>query len=102
MNWVSSAPSAGAGAKVGTTGSSGAASVSQDDAKAIGASHDGLATFTVAKGGLMYETSVGHCADAVALGSDGLAGRRARRSTAATDWRHAEDPRGLGACEQPG
>ena len=54
MNLISSsAPRAGAGAKVGTTGSSGTASVGQDDAKAIGAFDDGLATFTVAKGGLM-------------------------------------------------
>jgi lipid-binding SYLF domain-containing protein len=50
---------AAAGAKVGTTGSSAAASVGQDDAKAIGAYHDGMATFTVAKGGLMYEASIG-------------------------------------------
>lgn len=50
---------AAAGAQVGTTGSSAAASVGQDDAKAIGAYHDGMATFTVAKGGLMYEASIG-------------------------------------------
>jgi hypothetical protein len=33
--------------------------VGQDDARAIGAYHDGMATFTVAKGGLMYQASIG-------------------------------------------
>jgi lipid-binding SYLF domain-containing protein len=50
---------AAAGAKVGTTGSSATASVGQDDAQAIGAYHDGMAVFTVVKGGLMYEASIG-------------------------------------------
>jgi hypothetical protein len=44
---------------VGTTGSSATASVGQDDVKAVGAYCNGMAVFTVAKGGLMYEASIG-------------------------------------------
>jgi hypothetical protein len=50
---------AGAGAKANTAGSSAGASASKNDAKTVGGYHKGMATFTVAKGGLMYEASVG-------------------------------------------
>jgi lipid-binding SYLF domain-containing protein len=50
---------AGAGAKASTTGTSAGASAGQHDAKTVGEFHKGMATFTVAKGGLMYEASVG-------------------------------------------
>jgi lipid-binding SYLF domain-containing protein len=50
---------AAAGAKANTTGSSASASAGQHDAKTAGGYHKGMATFTVAKGGLMYEASVG-------------------------------------------
>jgi lipid-binding SYLF domain-containing protein len=50
---------AAAGAKVNTTGSSAGASVSENAATAVGAYNKGMATFTVAKGGLMYEASIG-------------------------------------------
>jgi len=46
---------AGAGAAAGTSGSSAGASAGQNDAKTSGKYHKGMATFTVAKGGLMYE-----------------------------------------------
>lgn len=50
---------AAAGAKANTTGSSAVASGGRHDAKTVGAYHNGMATFTVAKGGLMYEASIG-------------------------------------------
>jgi Las17-binding protein actin regulator len=50
---------AGAGAKANTTGSSAGASVTKDAARVVGAYNKGMATFTVAKGGLMYEASIG-------------------------------------------
>jgi lipid-binding SYLF domain-containing protein len=50
---------AGVGAKANTAGSSAGASTSKNDAKTAGGYHKGMATFTVAKGGLMYEASVG-------------------------------------------
>lgn len=50
---------AAAGAKAGTTGSSAGASGGKKDATTKGGYHKGMATFTVAKGGLMYEASVG-------------------------------------------
>ena len=50
---------AAVGVTLGTTGSSATASVRQDDVKAVGAYHNGMAVFTVAKGGLMYEASIG-------------------------------------------
>ncbi len=50
---------AGAQASTSTTGSSVSASGGQNDAKTIGQYFKGMATFTVAKGGLMYEASVG-------------------------------------------
>jgi lipid-binding SYLF domain-containing protein len=50
---------AAAGAKASSTGASAGASVSKHDATATGAYHKGMATFTIIKGGLMYEASVG-------------------------------------------
>jgi lipid-binding SYLF domain-containing protein len=50
---------AGASAKGTTAGSSVGASGEQHHAKTIGKFNNGMATFTVAKGGLMYEASVG-------------------------------------------
>jgi lipid-binding SYLF domain-containing protein len=50
---------AGASAATTTTGSAAGASVSQNDAKNVARSHKGMTTFTVAKGGLMYEASIG-------------------------------------------
>jgi lipid-binding SYLF domain-containing protein len=50
---------AAAGAKANTTGSSAGVSGGRHDAKTVGDYHNGMATFTVAKGGLMYEASIG-------------------------------------------
>jgi hypothetical protein len=50
---------AAAGAKANTAGSSAGVSGGRHDAKLAGAYHKGLATFTVAKGGLMYEATIG-------------------------------------------
>ena len=50
---------AAAGAKGSTTGSSAGASAGKKDAATAGGYHKGMATFTVAKGGLMYEASIG-------------------------------------------
>ncbi len=50
---------AAAGAKANTTGSSAGASAGRHDAKTVGGYSNGMATFTVAKGGLMYEASIG-------------------------------------------
>ena len=50
---------AAAGASANTTGSSAGASVGQHDAKTIGGYTRGMATFTVAKGGLMYAATIG-------------------------------------------
>jgi lipid-binding SYLF domain-containing protein len=50
---------ASAGAKASTTGSSAGASGGKNNAKTVGDYHKGMAIFTVAKGGLMYEASVG-------------------------------------------
>ncbi len=49
---------ASAGAEAGTTGSTAGASGGKNDAANVGAFHKGMAVFTVAKGGLMYEASV--------------------------------------------
>lgn len=46
---------AGASASAGSTGSSAGASGGRNDATTTGSYHKGMATFTVAKGGLMYE-----------------------------------------------
>ena len=53
------AVTAGAGAKAGTTGSSAGASAGQNDGKVVGEYYKGMATFTLAKGGLMYEATIG-------------------------------------------
>ena len=50
---------AGAGAQANTTGASASASGGQNNAKAVGQYHKGMATFTVAKGGLMYQATIG-------------------------------------------
>ena len=50
---------AGAGAKAGTAGNSAGVSGGQHDAKVVGGYRKGMATFTVAKGGLMYEATIG-------------------------------------------
>ncbi|MBB6093712.1 lipid-binding SYLF domain-containing protein [Povalibacter uvarum] len=49
---------AGASASAGSTGSAVGASGGKKDATTRGAYHKGMAVFTVAKGGLMYEASV--------------------------------------------
>lgn len=50
---------AGASAAVTTTGTAVGVSGGKRDAATAGAYHKGMATFTVAKGGLMYEASIG-------------------------------------------
>jgi lipid-binding SYLF domain-containing protein len=51
---------AGASAGTSTTGSSAGVSGGKNDATTVGAGYQkGMATFTVAKGGLMYEASIG-------------------------------------------
>src|SRR3954464_8047808 len=50
---------AAAGAKTSTTGTSVNASGNQNDATVAGQYQKGMATFTVAKGGLMYEATIG-------------------------------------------
>ena len=50
---------AGASATATTTGSSAGASGGRNDAKSVGEYYRGMATFTVAKGGLMYEATIG-------------------------------------------
>jgi lipid-binding SYLF domain-containing protein len=50
---------AAANASASTTGSSAGASGGKKDAKTVGKYYKGMATFTVAKGGLMYEATIG-------------------------------------------
>ena len=50
---------AAADAKANTTGASAGASVTEHKAATIGVYHNGMATFTVTKGGLMYEATLG-------------------------------------------
>jgi lipid-binding SYLF domain-containing protein len=50
---------AGASAQAGTTGTSAGASGTQHRSKNIAEYYKGMAVFTVAKGGLMYEASIG-------------------------------------------
>ncbi|MGQ0579051.1 MAG: YSC84-related protein, partial [Betaproteobacteria bacterium] len=50
---------AGASAGASTAGTSAGASGGKHDAKTFGSYNKGMATFTVAKGGLMYEASIG-------------------------------------------
>ena len=49
---------AGASASAGSTGSSAGASSGKKDATTKGSYHKGMATFTVAKGGLMFEAAL--------------------------------------------
>ena len=49
---------AAAGAETGSSGSSAGASGGKKDAATAGAFHKGMAVFTIAKGGLMYEASI--------------------------------------------
>mgnify|MGYP003572800105 FL=1 len=50
---------AGASASASTTGNTAGASGGQNDAKSAGNYYRGMAIFTVAKGGLMYEAAIG-------------------------------------------
>jgi lipid-binding SYLF domain-containing protein len=50
---------AGASAAATTTGSTAGASVTQHDQRNVAEAYKGMTTFTVAKGGLMYEASIG-------------------------------------------
>lgn len=50
---------AGASASASTSGSSAGASGGKNDANTVGRYHKGMAVFTVAKGGLMYEATIG-------------------------------------------
>jgi lipid-binding SYLF domain-containing protein len=50
---------AGASASTGTTGSGAGASGGKKDATTAGKYHKGMAVFTIAKGGLMYEAAIG-------------------------------------------
>jgi len=50
---------AGASAQAGTSGASAGASGTQESATTAGNYYKGMAVFTVAKGGLMYEASIG-------------------------------------------
>jgi lipid-binding SYLF domain-containing protein len=50
---------AGAGASAGTTGASAGASAGQHNARTVGGYTNAVATFTVAKGGLMYAATIG-------------------------------------------
>ena len=50
---------AGASASVTTTGTGAGASSAESTAKATGDYYKGMAVFTIAKGGLMYEASIG-------------------------------------------
>lgn len=50
---------ASANAKASSTGASAGASATKNKAATAGGYHKGMATFTVAKGGLMYEASIG-------------------------------------------
>ena len=50
---------AAAGAQASTSGSSAGASGGKNNATVVGGYHKGMATFTVAKGGLMYQATIG-------------------------------------------
>ena len=58
-NAQATAITASAGAQTSTTGASAGASAGKKDAKTVGGYYKGMAIFTIAKGGLMYEASVG-------------------------------------------
>lgn len=49
---------AGAGVQAGTGGASAGASGGRHDARTVGRYYKGMATFTVAKGGLMYQAAI--------------------------------------------
>jgi lipid-binding SYLF domain-containing protein len=49
---------AGAGAKASTAGTAAGASVDKNKAKVVGAYNNGMAVFTVVRGGLMYEAAI--------------------------------------------
>ncbi|MBA2963002.1 MULTISPECIES: YSC84-related protein [Ramlibacter] len=49
---------AGAGAKAGTTGAGAGASITKEKAAAAAAYNNGMAVFTIVRGGLMYEVSL--------------------------------------------
>ena len=49
---------ASAGASVGTTGEDSGASGGMKDAKTQGGYYKGMAVFTIAKGGLMYQAAI--------------------------------------------
>lgn len=53
------AVTAGASASASTAGSSAGISGGRNDAKTVGSYYKGVATFTVARGGLMYEAAIG-------------------------------------------
>jgi len=50
---------AAAGAQASTSGSSAGASGGKNDATTVGKYYKGMATFTIAKGGLMYQATIG-------------------------------------------
>jgi lipid-binding SYLF domain-containing protein len=50
---------AAAGASANTAGSSATASGGKNNAETVGSYYKGMATFTITKGGLMYEASIG-------------------------------------------
>lgn len=50
---------AAAGASASTTGSSAGVSGGMKDARTVGEYHKGMATFTIVKGGLMYQATIG-------------------------------------------
>jgi lipid-binding SYLF domain-containing protein len=50
---------AGASASAGTTGTTGSASGGEKDATTAGSYYKGMAVFTIAKGGLMYQATIG-------------------------------------------
>lgn len=50
---------AAAGAQAGTGGASAGASGGRNDAATVGKYYKGMATFTIAKGGLMYQAAIG-------------------------------------------
>jgi lipid-binding SYLF domain-containing protein len=52
------AVTAGANASVGTTGTTSGVSAGEKDARATGAYQNGMAVFTIAKGGLMYAAAI--------------------------------------------
>ncbi len=50
---------AGASGQAGTTGASGSAGIEQHNNQAKGSWYKGMAVFTIAKGGLMYQATIG-------------------------------------------